>query len=49
MHVVVADKSAPKSLVKDAKEKGISVVSARWIVQCLVNGQIMDYEKFLIG
>lgn len=46
--VVVADSHAPTSIIKDAKEKEVGVVTSEWIVQSLINGKQVGYHNFAV-
>ena len=46
--LVVSDREAPKGVVGDAKKKEIPVVSSKWIIQSLINGQRLNYASFLV-
>ena len=48
LDVVVGDEAPPASIVKDAREKDLFIVTTQWIVQCLINGQRLPHADFLL-
>jgi len=46
--LVVADRPphALYALVNDARERGLPVVTARWIVQSVINGRSLSFGSF---
>ncbi|XP_075063979.1 TP53-binding protein 1 isoform X3 [Mixophyes fleayi] len=45
--VVITDRSCPESILKCAQALDLPVVSQEWVIQCLVNGQQVGYNKHL--
>lgn len=45
---VVGDSTPPSSIVKDATDKGLFIVNTEWVVQCLINGQRIQFGDYLI-
>ena len=43
--IVLGDKHFPKWIKEKAKASNIPVVTLRWIVECLVKGKIVRYDK----
>ena len=46
--VIVGDSTPPFSIVKDAREKDMFVVSSKWIVQSLINGKVIPYGDYVL-
>ena len=45
--VVIDENNASKTIVHSASEKDISIVTATWIIQSLINGYPVPYQNFL--
>ncbi|XP_029430830.1 TP53-binding protein 1 isoform X3 [Rhinatrema bivittatum] len=43
--VLVTDKSCPASVLKCAQALSLPVVSQEWVIQCLINGERVGYNK----
>lgn len=43
VQVLVTDNSCKPHLLKTAKSLNVPIVSTEWIIQCLVNGQVVDF------
>ena len=46
--VIIGNSTPPSTIVKDAREKDMFVVTSKWIVQCLINGEVIPYGDYLI-
>ena len=46
--VIIGNSTPPSSIVKDAMEKDMFVVTSKWIVQCLINGEVIPHGEYLI-
>lgn len=44
--IVVADSESPETVIKDAVRKEIPIVSSKWIMQSLINGEVLDTAMF---
>ncbi|XP_069136776.1 uncharacterized protein [Argopecten irradians] len=44
VNVILSDKSCPNSVVRRAKQLNVPVVSTEWMIQCLINSQLMAYD-----
>ncbi|XP_063781983.1 TP53-binding protein 1 isoform X2 [Pseudophryne corroboree] len=43
--VVITDRSCPESILKCAQSLDLPVVSQEWVIQCLINGEKVGYNK----
>lgn len=43
MQVVVTDNSCKPQILRSARTLKIPVVSTEWLIQCLINGHLMDF------
>ena len=46
--VIIGNSTPPSTIVKDAMDKNMFVVTSKWIVQCLINGEVIPYGDYLI-
>ena len=46
--VIIGNSTPPSTIVKDAREKDMFVVTSKWVVQCLINGEVIPYGEYLI-
>jgi hypothetical protein len=43
VQVLVTDSSCKAQVLRSAKSLNVPIVSTEWIIQCLINGQVMDF------
>ena len=45
MYAVVADKHLDSSVLESATKLDIPIVSSEWVIQCLINAQVVDASR----
>lgn len=46
--VIIGNSTPPSSIVKDARDKNMFLVTSKWIVESLINGEVIPYGDYLI-
>jgi len=46
--LIVGNSTPPSSIVKDARDKDLFLVTSKWVVESLINGQVIPYGEYLI-